>query len=121
MIIGTILAAFAVSFVMPQATLGEAPTLAISVLGAVLIASQIRPNLGSLTKTTAIVTFLTAGIIGASLRILYDLYKWENTTLFDVTVKFIAKIVTESKLIAVLTLTPIVIYLIGAGLIFAAK
>ena len=120
-IIGTILAAFAVSFVMPQATLGEAPTLAISVLGAVLIASQIKPNLGSLTKTTAIVTFLTAGIIGVSLRILYDLYKWENTTSFDATVKFVAKIVTESKLIAVLTLIPIVIYLIGVGLTFGLK
>ncbi len=120
-IVGTMFTAFAISFVMPQATLGEAPTLAISVLGAVLIASQIIPNSRSLTKTTAIVTFLTAGVIGASLRILYDLYKWEDTTLFDANVKFIAKIVTESKLIAVSTLFPIVIFLIGTGLRLAMK
>ena len=120
-IIGTIFAAFTVSFVMPQATLGEAPTLAISVLGAVLIASQIMPNLRTLAKTIAMVTFLTAGIIGAFLRVLYDLYKWEDTTSFDANVKLIAKLSTESKLIAVSTLIPIAIYLIAMGLRSALK
>jgi len=101
----TVVSAMVIFFVLPQSTLGEAPTLAIVLLATFFIANEFVKSSQILQKSMLISFVLGATIVGAALRIIYDAYKWEEISLWDKTsggyesVKYLAKISTNGDYI----------------------
>ena len=97
----TVFSAVVIFFVIPQSTLGEAPTLAIVLLSSFFIANEFVKISQVLRKFVLISFVLGATIVGAALRIIYDAYKWEDISLWDKSsggyksVKYLAKISTN--------------------------
>jgi hypothetical protein len=130
-IIATILSSILIYFRFAQTTLGDAPTLAIILLSSFVIANEFVKLSQRLNQTLVLVFIIGSGIVGTILRIVYDLYKWEDTSTWnDKTVggkfvKWLAKTSTNGDFItryslvsyALILLIAVLLLTIGGNLI----
>ena len=82
-IVATILSSILIYFRFAQTTLGDAPTLIIILLSSFLIANEIVKSSLRINRNLVLVFIIGSGLVGIVLRVIYDLYKWEDTTTWD--------------------------------------
>jgi hypothetical protein len=119
-IFATILSSILVYLGFAQTALGDTPTLAIVLLSSFLIANEIVNSNQRLDRALLAVFILGSAFVGATLRIVYDLYKWKYiTTSDDMTVsgtivKWLVKTSTNSDFITRYSLIPYILILLIA-------
>ncbi len=118
LILSIIGAGASIYFLIPQAILTNAPSLAIALLVSVAVSKQISLLPKTLTKTQLIVVLLTSVYAGILIRIFYDAYKWADITDLNQYIKFFAIKATEDKSVALVTSVPFVFLVLLLIIIF---
>ena len=103
-----ILSSALIFFLIPLATLANAPSLTFAILASIVISQDVAGLSKALTKFQLLGTFLAASFSGTILRFSFDYYKWFDPAQINRPMKFFISIVTNGKYAAAASAAPFI-------------
>jgi hypothetical protein len=103
-----ILSSVLIFFLIPLATLANAPSLTFAILASIVISKDVAGLSKALTKFQLFGTFLAASFSGSILRFSFDYYKWFDPAQINRPMKFFISIVNNGKYAAAASAAPFI-------------
>ena len=108
LLLSIILSSTLIFFLIPLATLANAPSLTFAILASIVISKDVAGSSKALTKFQLFGTFLVASFSGSILRFSFDYYKWSDPAQINRPMKFFISIVNNGKYAAAASAAPFI-------------